>query len=191
MAEDHKFCPCCGEDVPTNRISREGNLELTCIYCGFVLDVSTKETVPAAECVITADDSPFIRNLLKNLLTNKGLAQTVIAVDNGLEFISALKNRLAAKKMVSLAILDLEMPTMDGITAARVMRALEDNNKSERIPILFFSSRKCDETLKERIKHFGPASYVNKGNSADPGDLADRVDQLVNYLLAKQKKNAG
>jgi hypothetical protein len=32
---DEKYCICCGETVPFNTTTRNGNLELTCVYCGF------------------------------------------------------------------------------------------------------------------------------------------------------------
>jgi hypothetical protein len=39
MAQE-KHCLCCGEQVPVNTVTRDGNIELTCVYCGFVLDVA-------------------------------------------------------------------------------------------------------------------------------------------------------
>jgi hypothetical protein len=62
MAED-KYCVCCGENVPVNTVSRDGNLELTCVYCGFVLDVARPGARRTLERVLTADDSEFTREL--------------------------------------------------------------------------------------------------------------------------------
>jgi CheY-like chemotaxis protein len=185
MSDDTKHCICCGEDVPYNRITREGNLELTCVYCGFVLDVKAKGSSGGAHTVITADDSQLIRELLKAMLESRGMARAVIATQNGQEFIAAFKKRMSEKQPVDLVILDLEMPVMDGIAAARMMRSMEDKAKAKRTPILFFSGRKCDENLKSQLSLFAPASYVNKGGSGDPSDLAERVDQLVAHLLSK------
>ena len=100
----------------------------------------------------------------------------------------AFNKRLAEKLPVNLAILDIEMPVLDGIKAAMGMRAIEKQHQSDRIPILFFSARKCDETLKNQLALFSPARYVNKGNADDPESLATRVDQLVSYLLSKQNR---
>lgn len=185
MSDDTKHCICCGEDVPYNRITREGNLELTCVYCGFVLDVDGRTGSGTAQYVITADDSQLIRELLKALLESRGLARTVIATENGQEFIRAFNRAIADRQPVDLAVLDIEMPVMDGIAAARMMRSVEEKMKKKPTPILFFSGRKCDETLKNQLSLFAPASYVNKGGSADPHDLADRVDQLVAHLLSQ------
>lgn len=188
MAET-KFCIGCGEEVPFNQILREGNTELTCAYCGFVLDVARQTAASALECVIAADDAPLVRDLLTEMLVKKEMARTVLASENGQEFVGALNKRLNEKQPVDLAILDLEMPVMDGFTAARVMRTLEQKYKVEPIPILFFSARKCDDALKKKLTEFVPAHYINKGASNDPMSLLDRVDKMISYFLEKLGRN--
>jgi CheY-like chemotaxis protein len=86
---------------------------------------------------------------------------------------------------VALIILDLQMPVMDGITTARIIRNLEGNFKTTQIPILFFSARKCDESLKKQMSLYSPAVYLNKGSDTDPKILLERVDQLMSYILRK------
>ena len=152
MTTDTKHCICCGEDVPYNRITREGNLELTCVYCGFVLDVEAKTGSGQAQYVITADDSPLIRELLKAMLESRGLARTVIATENGQKFIEAFTRGLTENQPVDLVVLDIEMPVMDGIACARMMRSMEEKVKIKRTPILFFSGRKCDDDLKRDLE---------------------------------------
>ena len=190
MADEKKYCLCCGEKVPVNKITRDGKLEQTCVYCGFVLDVAMEEESQAAECILTADDAELTRDLLKGMLVKKKLAQSVVSTQNGQEFIAAFTKKLAANEPVDMVILDLEMPVMDGITAARVMRAVEGNYGADKVPILFFSARKCDEALKQQLSLFSPASYVNKGSDSDPAKLVERIDQLIGYLLGKRKTTA-
>lgn len=182
---DTKFCLCCGEEVPFNRIHREGTTELTCVYCGFVLDIKPQTPAAALECIIAADDAPFVRDLLKGMMVKKKMAETVLTSENGQEFIAALNKRLLEKEPVDMVILDLEMPVMDGITAARIMRSLEGKYQADRIPILFFSARKCDEALKQKLSEFAPAHYINKGTSNDPVQLLERVDRMIAHLLEK------
>ncbi|MFY9271062.1 MAG: response regulator [Candidatus Manganitrophaceae bacterium] len=186
MAEETQFCLCCGEDVPWNRITRGGNEELTCIYCGFILGAKPLPA-PSAKCIITVDDVAFVNDLLKGMLVNKGLAETVMTAGNGQEFVALFNTRLANHQPVDMVILDLEMPVMDGIAAARMMRALEGKYQVTRSPILFFSGRKCDDALKKQLGLFAPASYVNKGTSTKFEDLVERIDQLVTYLLNKKR----
>ncbi len=183
-----QYCLCCGEDVPTNTIYRDGNMEITCLYCGFVLGLKEEDTKTAAFCILTADDSTMICNLLTRILTDKGLAKDVHSFENGLTFLAEFQKRISANEEVSLVILDLQMPVMDGLKAAMTMRALEKKmNLTRKTPIIFFSARKCDETLKKQLSQCTPAVYFNKGEDPDPTSVADRIDRLVSYILSRQK----
>lgn len=190
MADENKYCLCCGERVPFNKIMRDGKSEKTCVFCGFVLDVAIEEEDRIAACIVTADDAELTRELLRGMLLKKKLAKSVVTTENGQQFVSSFTKRMAENLPVDLVILDLEMPVMDGITAARVMRAIEGNYSTAKVPILFFSARKCDEALKQQLSIFSPASYVNKGNESDPAKLAERIDQLVGHLLAKRQPSS-
>jgi CheY-like chemotaxis protein len=190
MGDDTRYCLCCGEPVSVNKVQRDGKLETTCVYCGFVLDVAMEEGGYAAVCIITADDSELTRDLLKEAMLKKKLARSVISARNGQEFITFFTKRLTEKQAVDLVILDLEMPVMDGVTAARMMRAIEGKYKTAKVPILFFSAHKCDENLKRQMALFSPASYVNKGSDSNPTKLVERIDQLIGYYLINRESAA-
>lgn len=183
MPED-KYCLCCGENVPVNTITRDGNIELTCTYCGFVLDVAKPNARRTLACVLTADDSEFTRELLKGLLVKRELAKTVIATENGQACVTEFTKQIAAGHPPDLVILDLEMPVMDGVASARIVRSVEATFRKDTTPILFFSARKCDEALKRQLALLAPASYVNKGADGDPAQLIERVGQLMSRLQA-------
>jgi CheY-like chemotaxis protein len=188
MSEE-QYCLCCGEDVPTNKVYRDGNTEITCLYCSFVLGIQDKQKGATAQCILTADDSNLIRNLMTQILIKKGLAKEVLAFEDGMVFLSEFQKRLAAKQEVSLAILDLQMPVMDGLKAAMTMRALEKKaNLAKKTQIIFFSARKCDDSLKKQLSQCTPAVYFNKGEAPDPAGLADRIDRLVSYILSQKKE---
>ncbi len=183
-----QYCLCCDEEVPTNTVYRDGKKEITCLYCGFVLGFQEEKKGTSASCILTADDSNFIRNLLTDILIDKGLAVNVLSFENGMTFLAEFHQRINTPDGVSLAILDLQMPVMDGLKAAMTMRAVEDKlQRDNKTPIIFFSARKCDEPLKKQLARCAPAVYFNKGDSPDPASLADRVDRLVNYILAREK----
>jgi CheY-like chemotaxis protein len=148
------------------------------------------EGLSASDCIITSDDAELTRGLLKATLLKKKLTHTVLSTENGQEFIKVFTKRLAEKQPVNLVILDLEMPVMNGIMAARVMRAVEQKVGGTPVPILFFSARKCDDELRKQLSLFTPAVYVNKGNDTDPDKLMERIDRLVGYLLQKQESTA-
>jgi CheY-like chemotaxis protein len=191
-----EYCLCCGENVPYNTISRQGKVQETCQYCGFVLNINVKkeetkkknetetETV-TVDCVLLADDSPLTRDIIKAMLVQKKVAESVLAFNDGQQLVSEFTKRMTGGSSVTMIILDLQMPVMDGITTARIVRNLEDKFKVPRIPILFFSARKCDESLKKQMALYSPAVYLNKGSDTDPEILLERVDQLMSYILRK------
>lgn len=185
-----KYCLCCGETVPYNTISREGQNQETCQYCGFVLDIKREEATKRdeaspADCILLAEDSPLTRDIIKAMLLQKKLAKSVQAFNDGQQLVSEFTKRLTGHAPVALIILDLQMPVMDGITAARIIRGLEEKFKMTRVPILFFSAHKCDDSLKKQMALYSPAVYLNKGSDTDPEILLERIDQLMAYILHK------
>jgi CheY-like chemotaxis protein len=184
-----QYCLCCGEDVETDTVYHDGSQEIACLYCGFVLGPADGDGPASAKCILTADDSSVIRNLMTRILQERGLAEEVLAFENGLALLTEFNRRMPDEASVSLVILDLQMPVMDGIRAALTLRALEKkNNFSGATQIIFFSGRKCDPALKKQMARCTPAVYFNKGETPDPASLADRVDRLVSYILSQQKK---
>ena len=185
MAEGKKYCICCGEDVPYNVVVRNERRELTCSYCGFTLDIEnlwedTKSSVNTYALI--AEDSKFTRTLLKELILKKAIASEVMAVTNGLELISEYAKLLKRNVRVSFAIIDLNMPVMDGLTAARTLRALEEKDSIIKVPIVFFSGIKADESFRRKMELLAPAHYVNKGTDPDPENLVKRVQGLLNFI---------
>ena len=67
--------------------------------------------------ILVAEDSVPSRLLVEILLRQRG--HKIVAVDNGELAVAA-----ARAQQFDLAILDLQMPVIDGLTAARMMRAL-------------------------------------------------------------------
>lgn len=181
MAEK-RYCMGCGEDVETNIVERGGKTELTCIFCGFTLDIVIPDDPARADCIITAEDAETTRALLEKYLVESKLAREVIAVSDGGEFVSAISKRLPSGQRLDLAILDIEMPGMDGFTAARVLRTLESKLRLKPCPVIFFSGKKADAGLKKQMALYKPVRYLNKGTDGDVDDLMTRVGALVNHL---------
>ena len=188
---DTKYCLCCNEEVPFTSFERNERLEVTCIYCGFPLDIKKlyEPTEPVEKgYVLIADDSMYTRKIIENRLKEKKFAGIVLSFENGLELISAYSKLLKEKPPVDLAIIDLNMPVMDGLTAARMIRSLEAQNNNKAVPIIFFSAEKADDNFKKQMENLSPANYMNKGNDANPDTLASRVEYLIDYLIDKHSK---
>lgn len=189
-----QYCVCCGEEVPVNRVERNDRVELTCIYCGFLLSVedepilsidtpTSKGSSEKLNHVLVTDDSKFTRRIIKDLLMEKDLADVVLEFENGLELTSAFAKLIAEGKSVDVAIIDINMPVMDGLTAAKIIRSIESQNGIPRMPIAFFSSVKADDNLRNQMDLLAPANYVNKGADPDPDKLAERVEHLLSYFM--------
>ncbi len=183
-----RYCLCCGEQVPFGIVERNERREVTCNYCGFTLDVDKPSEIrPADEkgYTLVADDSRYTRKIIEDLVIQKNFSSDVMSFENGLELISAYSKILAERKTVDVAIIDLNMPVMNGLTAARTLRTIEAQHKMPSVPIVFFSAEKADEDLKVQMQSLEPAYYVNKGSDPDPDKLADRVEYLLGYLKDK------
>ena len=186
-----KYCLCCNEEVPFSTVTRDERIEVTCIYCGFTLDVKKmQEPQKPAEKghALIADDSKYTRKIIEELLKEKEYSEHVQSFENGLMLITAYSKLLSEKQRVDIAIVDLNMPVMDGLTAARMMRSLEAQNSSRAVPIIFFSAEKTDDNLKKQMETLGHANYMNKGTEPDPDALAARVEMLISYLMGKDSK---
>ncbi len=185
MAQEKKYCLCCGEDVPYNTVIRNERREITCAFCGFILDADRlweSRKRPAGTYALIAEDSKFTRTLLRELILKKSLSSEVMAVTNGLELVSQYSKLLSHDADVRFVIIDLNMPVMDGLTAARTLRTLEEKRRGKKVPIVFFSAIKADKNLKKQMEVLAPAHYVNKGADSDTRELAKRVEGLLKFI---------
>ncbi|NOZ25723.1 MAG: response regulator [Nitrospirae bacterium] len=191
MAPKKRYCLCCGEEVPYNTVIRNERRELTCAFCGFILDADRlweERKRPAGTYALIAEDSKFTRTLLRELILKKSLSKEVIAVSNGLELVSEYSKLLSHNASVRFIIIDLNMPVMDGLTAARTVRTLEEKRRMKKVPIVFFSAIKADKNLKRQMELLAPAHYVNKGADSDTKLLARRVEGLLNFISQRYQE---
>ncbi len=196
--DETKYCLCCGDEVRFNRIERNERIEMTCVYCGFLLSFEDESLLTMQEPtsttwsnrlerILVADDSKFTRKIILDLLVERNIANEVMAFENGLELTSAFAKLVTEKKPVDVAIIDINMPVMDGLTAAKTIRSIESQNNLPHIPIAFFSVIKADDNLRNQMNMMAPANYVNKGSDPDPDKLAERVEQLLSYFMQLKK----
>jgi PAS domain S-box-containing protein len=78
-----------------------------------------ENTRGAGECVLVADDEEFFRDVTRRLLEDFGYA-VYTAADGG-EAVKIFEQHSAE---IAVAIVDLNMPVMDGITTIRALRAI-------------------------------------------------------------------
>jgi CheY-like chemotaxis protein len=104
--------------------------------------------------VLLADDAPESRLIVSMYL--RGVAESVVAVGNGQEALERFRS-----EPFGLVLLDIEMPVMDGLTAARAMRRWEQELGLGRTPIVALSAHTEPEVVAE-ITGAGCDSLLNK-----------------------------
>jgi CheY-like chemotaxis protein len=82
-----------------------------------------------AKTILVADDNPAIREMFCKLFESEKDYDICAEASNGLEAVN-----LAQTCRPDLIILDLSMPVMDGLTAARELKRLMPN-----VPIILFT----------------------------------------------------
>lgn len=100
--------------------------------------------------VIIADDSPFMRRILKEILENAGY-NIVAESQNGLEAMESYKHNKA-----DLVLMDYNMPKMNGVEAAR--NILQHDSKANIIMVTSIGGRK---TILDALR-IGVKNYVTK-----------------------------
>lgn len=188
MAVKRASCPSCGVDVDAYVMLRQG-VEIThCSICGLVIPDESKseQSLELLKCVALAEDAAALRTMLEKMLVEQKVTRTVVSATNGAEFVTLASKRLKEGLPISVAILDVEMPTMTGIQAAVTLRKLETSlGVKRKTPLLFFTSKPCDERFKAMLKQLEPSSYVNKGQDPEPLQLVKRVHKVLNILFNK------
>jgi CheY-like chemotaxis protein/rubredoxin len=184
------YCPSCGEEVEYFVMLSEGDEIIHCSICGLILQPEKKKEearIKTLQNVIAAEDSQVLLKTLSQMMLDKKITQSVEACKNGEDFITKVMERFKQNLPISLAILDVAMPVLNGINAAVVFRAIEKGfGKTRKTPILFFTSYRCDDTFQKVLKYCAPAKYINKGTGSSPEEFAERLYQVISQLLVEQ-----
>jgi PAS domain S-box-containing protein len=125
----------------------------------------------AGRRVLVVDDNATNRQILKQQLTHWGLRVT--AVESGPKALVALQQAADAGAGCDLAILDMKMPGMDGLSLARAIKS-EDALTAVRLILLTSIGQRGHGAEASRI---GISAYLTK-----PVDEADLYDCLVEVL---------
>jgi CheY-like chemotaxis protein len=189
------FCPACGVVVEPvvmtigSGVSAEE--QPRCPHCGYILTPGAQAPaapVPAAKGVLfprvaLAEDMDQVRQAVKEDLLRYGMATVVDEFADGAKLLTGYQT--AAQKGArpyDLAILDLNMPIMDGLKAAGFIRAMERQLLWRPTPVLFFSAAVCDDRLRQQFTQLTPAFYVNKGSVKARTELAGRLWAVLTQI---------
>lgn len=105
--------------------------------------------------VLVVDDSPTHRSILEHQLASWGMHSAT--AEDGPQALQMLRAAAETQEPYDLAILDMHMPGMDGITLARVITA-DPTHKDTRLLLL----TSIGECLGEQARQAGIAAYLTK-----------------------------
>lgn len=178
-----QYCHACGEQVSTYTVRSAVGVEIRCSYCGLPLGRQAPQDEARMQCVLLADDEKFLRWVLRDLLVEQRLAETVVACEGGLELLARLTERMRAKERTQLVILDILMRDLDGVATAKAIRALERGfGVTWPVPILFLSALRPETAIRSFVARLQPALFLNKAVDATPDRLAVRLRKVIEYF---------
>ncbi len=124
--------------------------------------------------ILLAEDNLANQGLLKLFLQRSG--HTVITANNGKEVLD-----LFGKTRYDVILMDVEMPVINGMETAKIIRAKEKASLAKPVPIIALTAHAMKGD-KERFIATGMNDYVSK-----PIDL-DRLVRLIDSFLHHQPK---
>ena len=111
------------------------------------------------KAILIADDNPFIRTALYEFFQREPDFQVCAVVEDGRQAVEQ-----ADRLHPDLIILDLSMPVMNGLDAARVLKQVMPN-----VPVIVYSAAQ-DEFSKQLAKSMGISEVISK---------SDRISVLI------------
>jgi signal transduction histidine kinase/DNA-binding NarL/FixJ family response regulator len=134
-----QLCRTMGGDIEVESEPGRGSKFWLTVPCrlGLAQEVAAPPLAPkfepmieanaAAIDILVAEDNDIIRTLISKLLARRGYYADLVG--NGREAVEAVQ-----KKCYDLVLMDMQMPQMDGITAAKTIRALSGPERE--VPII-------------------------------------------------------
>lgn len=114
--------------------------------------------------IIIVDDDDFLVDMYATKFNNSGVS--IEACKSG----SVLLEKLKAGMQADLILLDIIMPSMNGL---EVLKKMRDEKVGEGIPVLMLTNQ-SDEKDIEEAKNLGIAGYIVK-SAATPSEVVDEA----------------
>ena len=129
-----------------------------------------KHTGYAGKKVLLVEDNELNREIATAILEQAGLQ--VDSVEDGTDAVARMNT--AAEDQYDLILMDIQMPQMDGYTATRKIRAMENPRKAN-IPIVAMTANAFDE---DRKKAFAAGMNAHVAKPIDMAVLSHTLDEI-------------
>ena len=121
--------------------------------------------------VLIVEDEYINQEILKEIISDK---YEVLVAGNGIEALNILKT---SSKPISLILLDLNMPLMDGFT---VLKEIKKDDKYKNIPIIVITGEKDSEL---EALNLGAVDFITK-----PFDITEIIMARINRSIELSEK---
>ncbi len=125
--------------------------------------------------ILCVDDTPANLMILESLFEAYEDKYTILTVNGGYE---ALEILLTTD--IDLILLDVMMPDIDGFETAQLIKS---NKKTKKIPIIFLTAKKDDETIQKAFKY--GVDYLSKPYGET--ELFTRLDVQLEIVSVNRK----
>jgi CheY-like chemotaxis protein/HPt (histidine-containing phosphotransfer) domain-containing protein len=138
--------------------------------------------MPMRPVILVVDDMKENRRLLKHYL--KETPYEFLSAKNGIEAIASFRK----ESRIALILMDMEMPVMDGYTAARTIRSMMGKNT---IPIIAMTAHEGEQEVNRCIKA-GCTGYLSKPVTQEAlfQMLRKHLKRTADCSMRNHKKNS-
>ncbi|MEM5425763.1 MULTISPECIES: response regulator transcription factor RqpR [Paraburkholderia] len=116
--------------------------------------------------ILLVDDHAVVRQGVRQLLLDRGIATEVIEAQTGAEALAAI-----AKHVCDVVLLDISLPDMNGVEVLKRAK-----KKAPRVPVLMFSMYREDQYAVRALKA-GAAGYLSK--TVDAAQMISAIQQVA------------
>lgn len=187
------------DSLVIGNINLENKILMLLDFEKIVMDISPKSGIHSERMIdvkenkdrsnyklVLADDSPLIRKVLLDNLTNSGFNNIRIFDDGqqAIDYINSVYDRLGDNFMdeINLLITDIEMPQLDGHT---LTRTIKEHRVLRNLPVIIFSSLITGD-LRHKGDSVGADAQMSK---PEVENLVDTIDTFISIAAKKQKKS--
>src|SRR5574344_1889006 len=167
-----------GGKIKVEREKGKGTLFSVYLYIDPVRDYSPAPEINGkgaaslqGKNVLLVEDHPLNTELAKTLLEQKGM--NVRTAGNGKEAVARFSE--SAPDFFDAILMDIRMPVMDGLTAARRIRELERSD-AQSVPIIAMTANAFDDDIRHCIE---AGMNFHIANPINPEELFERLRKYI------------